>query len=345
MLRFGIFDHMEQRGDPLHRLYEERLELLEDADAAGFWCYHKAEHHLVPLDAAPSSNVFLAAASQRTDRIRFGPLVYLLPFYHPVRLAEEICMLDHLCRGRLELGVGRGISPPEHALWGHDPEEARPRFEETLDIVLRALTSRTLDYRGRFYLLRELPIQFEPLQKPYPRLWYPGNVDYAARRGLSTITAGPIPLIAATVQRYRERLEQSRGTPERLDADGTLAPLIGAVQHVLVADTDERAESLARAAWAAYTQNLTVLFRSFGLEPPMDPTFGGDFDRARQAEAVITGSPETLREYVARFADGSGCDYFVASFAWGNLTHVQSMDSLELFATKVMPGFNAEPEA
>lgn len=103
-MRFGIFDHMERRDEPPGVQLENRLQMLEFADAAGYWCYHKAEHHFTVLDIAPSSNVFLAAASQRTSNIRFGPMVYLLPFYDPLRLVEEICVLDHLSGGRLEIG-------------------------------------------------------------------------------------------------------------------------------------------------------------------------------------------------------------------------------------------------
>src|SRR5262249_58358436 len=92
-------------------VYEHRLKMIEYADRAGFWCYHVAEHHGTPLGLAPSPNLFLASAAGRTRRIRLGTLVNVLPLYDPVRLVEEICMLDHLSRGRLELGMGRGGSP------------------------------------------------------------------------------------------------------------------------------------------------------------------------------------------------------------------------------------------
>lgn len=108
---FGLFDWMDRGTAPWYQLYEERLQLLEAADAAGFFGYHLVEHHATPLGMAPSPALFLTAAAQRTRRIRLGPLVYLLPFYHPLRLIEEVCMLDHLSNGRLELGIGRG-SPP-----------------------------------------------------------------------------------------------------------------------------------------------------------------------------------------------------------------------------------------
>src|ERR1044071_8995154 len=98
---FGLFDWIDRGKAPLYQLYEERLQLLEAADAAGFFGYHLAEHHDSPLGMAPSPALFLTAAAQRTRRIRLGPLVYLLPLYHPLRLIEEVCMLDHLSGGRL----------------------------------------------------------------------------------------------------------------------------------------------------------------------------------------------------------------------------------------------------
>ena len=105
---FGLFDWIDRNKAPLQQLYEERFQLLEAADAAGFFCYHLAEHHATPLGMAPSPALFLTAAAQRTQRIRLGPLVYLLPLYDPLRLIEEVCMLDQLSGGRLDLGVGRG---------------------------------------------------------------------------------------------------------------------------------------------------------------------------------------------------------------------------------------------
>jgi alkanesulfonate monooxygenase SsuD/methylene tetrahydromethanopterin reductase-like flavin-dependent oxidoreductase (luciferase family) len=106
-MEFGVFDWIDRDPLLLADTYEQRLQVVAAADAAGFWCYHLAEHHGTPLGMAPAPGLFLAAASQRTRRIRLGPLVYLLPLYNPVRLAEEIAMLDHLSRGRLELGIGR----------------------------------------------------------------------------------------------------------------------------------------------------------------------------------------------------------------------------------------------
>src|SRR6476661_4148236 len=112
-MRFGVFDHLDDSGLPLTRRFEERLRLIEAYDRAGFYGYHLAEHHNTPLGYAPSPGLFLAAVAQRTERLKFGPMVYLLPLYHPLRLIDEICMLDQMSNGRFLYGVGRGISPIE----------------------------------------------------------------------------------------------------------------------------------------------------------------------------------------------------------------------------------------
>src|ERR1700679_2295890 len=133
-LEFGVFDHLDDNGIPLAELFETRLKLTEQYDRAGFRAYHIAEHHSTPLGMAPSPSVFLAAAAQRTTRLRLGPLVYTLSLYHPLRLIEEICMLDQISGGRLDLGIGRGISPIELGLYGVEPKHAQDLFEEVLAI-------------------------------------------------------------------------------------------------------------------------------------------------------------------------------------------------------------------
>jgi alkanesulfonate monooxygenase SsuD/methylene tetrahydromethanopterin reductase-like flavin-dependent oxidoreductase (luciferase family) len=117
-MRIGVFDHMDRGDTPLPQFFEERLKLCEMYDRAGFYGYHVAEHHATPLGMAPCPGVWLAAIAARTKRLRFGPLVYLLPLYHPIKLLEEICMLDQMSGGRMMLGVGRGISPSNWVITG-----------------------------------------------------------------------------------------------------------------------------------------------------------------------------------------------------------------------------------
>src|SRR5689334_24080754 len=143
-MQFGIFDHLDDSGAPLGRHFEDRLKLIEAYDRAGFYGYHLAEHHNTPLGYAPSPGIFLSAVAQRTKRLKFGPMVYLLPLYHPLRLIEEICMLDHMSGGRLELGVGKGVSPIEVGFFGVDPATSQRQYIEALQVIRQGLTSETL---------------------------------------------------------------------------------------------------------------------------------------------------------------------------------------------------------
>src|SRR5258706_5501548 len=169
-LRFGVFDHIEPvPGQRLDQIYRERLVQIEKLDQTGFHAYRLAEHHTPAIHSlAPSQNVFLAAVAQRTRRLRFGPCVYVLPLHHPLRLIEEISMLDNLSDGRLEIGVGRG-GVMEAYFWGQeaDSETNYERYRETLAIIREGLSHDKLTYAGRFHTFEDLPMYLRPLQKPY----------------------------------------------------------------------------------------------------------------------------------------------------------------------------------
>jgi alkanesulfonate monooxygenase SsuD/methylene tetrahydromethanopterin reductase-like flavin-dependent oxidoreductase (luciferase family) len=129
-LEFGVFDHLDRNDLPLREYYEQRLKVIEAFDRSGFYAYHVAEHHFTPLGMAPSPSVFLSAIAQRTTRLRFGTFVYALPLHHPLRVLEEICMLDHMSGGRLEIGFGRGSVPFEISYYGQSVEERQQIYAE-----------------------------------------------------------------------------------------------------------------------------------------------------------------------------------------------------------------------
>src|SRR5215475_13862747 len=170
-MKFGVFDHLDRNDLPLNEFYEQRLQIVEAYDRGGFYSYHTAEHHATPLGLAASPSVFLAAVAQRTQQLRFGPLVYTLPLHHPLRVVEEICMLDQLGRGRFDLGVGRGISPIETAYFGIDPAHRQKMFLEGLQILQQALTQPTLTFHGQFYDYTNVPMELAPFQNPHPPCW------------------------------------------------------------------------------------------------------------------------------------------------------------------------------
>ena len=188
---FGLFDWIDRGAAPLHQLYEDRLQLLEAADAAGFFCYHLAEHHATPLGMAPSPALFLAAAAQRTQRIRLGPLVYLLPLYNPLRLIEEVCMLDQLSGGRLELGVGRGVTPYELRYYGVDPAGTRAIFNEALTVPVSGLTNSRLTFEGEHYRLQRRAYGIASLSEALPTAVVPDAQPRecpGTRRGMVSIS-------------------------------------------------------------------------------------------------------------------------------------------------------------
>ena len=340
-LEFGAFDHLDRRAAPVAQVYEERLQLLEVIDAAGFSSYHLAEHHATPLALAPSPLTFLAAASQRTRRLRLGPLVLLLPMYNPLRLIEEICMLDHLSGGRLDLGVGRGISPFELRFHGVEPERSRAMFHEVLALLAAGMTSERLTYEGEFYRYENVPMELAPLQRPYPPLWYPTTSEdglrYAGRHGMNVVLAGRDDAVFRQAEIYREAWAAHRDAPDRLNGH-VAAPKLGAIYKLYVAETEEAALGVARPAQRAHYESLVKLWHDFGTEP----TGAGhtpDMDLMVRRRVALVGTPDRVREQVAEYAARSGCNYLVVQPHFGEMTHEQALRSLRLFIDEVMPAF------
>jgi alkanesulfonate monooxygenase SsuD/methylene tetrahydromethanopterin reductase-like flavin-dependent oxidoreductase (luciferase family) len=336
---FGLFDWIDRGTTPMHQLYNDRLQLLQAADAAGFFCYHLAEHHATPLGMAPSPALFLAAAAQRTQRIRLGPLVYLLPLYNPLRLIEEVCMLDQIAGGRLELGVGRGVTPYELGYFGVDPTDTRAIFNEALAVLVAGLTSSRLTFAGQHYQYHDVPMELRPFQQPYPPLWYPTHnpesVRYAAQHGFNYVGLGPASAVHELVDVYWQTWELHRHDQGRLNGH-VATPKVGILRQVVVAETDDEALALAQAAHANWYSSITKLWHDHN-DHSVDGLFA--WETATKHETLLFGSPARVREQVGRLVEESGCNYVIGSFAWGTLPHQQTLRSLQLFTEEVMPAF------
>ncbi len=333
---FGIFDHIDkQTFQPLSATYADRLRVLERADQAGFYSYHLAEHHATPLCMAASPGVFLGALSQRTKRLRLGPLVYLLPLYHPLRLIEEVCMLDQLSGGRLDLGVGRGISPIELGFHGVSGDEAPLRFQEELEILLLGLRSKRLTFEGRFHQLHDVPIEMEPVQKPHPPIWYPTSaldrVAWVAERGFHTVLLGDATRVRAGVDRYWEVWEAHH-------ASSGPRPKVGAMRTICLADSDREALELARPNFRQHYESLVKLWREHHMETAAEH-FTPHVEEETQDHRAFVGTPATVREQLAEFVERSGCQYIVTRPMFGDLRVDRVLYSMELFISEVMPAF------
>ncbi|HMH17810.1 MAG TPA: LLM class flavin-dependent oxidoreductase [Burkholderiales bacterium] len=337
-MKFGVFDHMDSSGEPLRELFENRLRLAEAYDSAGFHALHVAEHHSTPLGMSPSPSIFLALVAQRTRRLRFGPLVYTLPLYHPLRLAEEICTLDHLSGGRLELGVGRGVSPLEVACFGVDPQKSQAMYLEAYQVLMQALVSRNVSFEGEHYKFRDTPVILEPVQKPHPPLWYgvfsPQSAEWPVSSGVNVVTNIPASGVRAITDYYRAEWVRLGKDPERI-------PLLGMNRHMVIADTDREAMDIGRRAYRRWFENFSHLWRKRNVPLPKNISYSEDFDGIVANGQAIAGSPRTVRDAIARQKEEAGVNYLLMRLAFGDMTLAESLRSVDLFAREVMPEFAA----
>lgn len=336
-MKFGAFDHLDRTGTTVAAQFETRLRLAERYDAAGFHCYHVAEHHCTPFGIAPSPLVFLSAVAQRTRRLRVGPLVLPLPLYEPLRLYQDICMLDHLSGGRLDLGVGKGISPHELAFFGLDMAGAQERFHESLALLRTAFGAETLDFDGSFHRFNSVPLAMRPLQQPHPPLWYgvlkPETAEWCARQGMHMVCGnGPASEVRACVERYR-------ATWQECAEPGAAMPMMGLTRQLVVAPTDAAAMQAAKRAFAEFRKNFVWLWER-NNDPLASYLLPEDFEAVQQHGEALAGSPETVARVLGEQLEASGANYMVCRFAFGDLTEAEMFQSVDLFVSRVMPALS-----
>jgi len=331
-LEFGVFDHLDHGNGDFAKLYEMRLALIEAYDAAGFRGYHLAEHHATDLGAAPSPGVFLAAAAQRSKRLRLGAMVFCLPMYHPIRLMEEICMLDQMSGGRLDLGIGRGISPIENAYFGISPENAPAMYREAFDLIRQGLAlgaeGGDLNFKGGYYNVEAMPVVLKPVQNPHPPLWMgvglPDSAVWPAENAINIISNQAAEKVRAVTDRYRETWARA-GRPE------ANLPRLGMTRHVVVAEQREAALALARRAYKPWRAAFYRLWDRHG-SAPVGVSFPETFDELIEAGQAIAGTPEEVAETIRKQSEAAGINYFLCRFAFGDLTLEEARRSVDLFA-------------
>jgi alkanesulfonate monooxygenase SsuD/methylene tetrahydromethanopterin reductase-like flavin-dependent oxidoreductase (luciferase family) len=338
VLDFGIFDHLDSNGLPLGEFFAQRLRLIAQIEAGGFAGYHFAEHHSTPLGLAGSPSVFLAAAFARTKRLRIGPLVYVLPLHHPLRLYEEICMLDHLSGGRLMMGVGRGGALAEHQRMGVEPQEAQARYHEAFAVLMEAFAKDVVNFDGRFFRYRDYLVQQKPVQRPHPPIWYgapnPEAIGWAAPRGINVVSLGPASRARAISDRYRAEWNA-------LGRDAREIPKIGITRHIVVAESDAEAEAIAQRAYPRWAAAIAFLWERAGQDFALKNIYPKDFDALQSIGHGIAGSPQTVRRYIEDLQAETGVNYVLCQMMFGDMTSAEAETSLALFARDVIPAFKA----
>lgn len=332
-MKFGVFDHMDASGRDPGLQFEERLRLIEAYDRSAFHAYHLAEHHGTPLGYAPSPNVFLAAASQRSKRLRLGAMVLLVPLYPLPRLIQEIAMLDHLTGGRLELGVGRGVSPIEVAFFGLDPAQGAEQFAEAIEVVLRGLQTDELNHEGRFYRFERVPMVLKPVQRPHPPLWYGANraesVARIAANAMNMMMNGP-------VARVREMTDLYRSEWQRLGRKTAALPNLAVSRHVVVAERSADAHAIATRSYRPWRWHIEKLWKERGVPFPL--ALPAEFDELARIGLGIAGTPSEVRSAIAVQAEQAGFTYFCARMCFGDMTYDEAARSADLFTREVMSG-------
>jgi len=335
-MEFGIFDHLDRNDLPLNEFYEARLKLIEAYEKAGFYAYHVAEHHSTPIGMAPSPSVFLSAIAQRTKTLRFGAMVYALPLHHPLRLIEEICMVDQLSGGRLEIGFGRGSSPTEVSFYGQDPAKAQDIYTEARALILEGLTHKTLTFEGKFFSFKDIPMELEPLQKPHPPMWYGVHsleaAERAAHQRLNMVSLDSAKDTRAYNNRYCQVWRELHGK------DPTLK--LGLSRFVVIAENGRDALATAVRAYPIWHRHFYYLYSLKGGKPthPRPDTF----DKMMEIGHATAGDPDEVTKFLRAQIDESAANYLVGQFAFGDLSLGESLRSVELFSQYVMPRLNSK---
>ncbi|MBM3139570.1 MAG: LLM class flavin-dependent oxidoreductase [Chloroflexi bacterium] len=305
-----------ERRVPIETVYERALDRIAIMDEGGYDSVWLAEHHFNTYSVCPSVHLMGMQVAARTRRLRIGTAVTLAAFYHPLRIAEEVALLDIFSGGRVNWGAGRGFDRTEFRAFDVAPEESSPRFRENVEIVLAAWTQDRLTYHGRYYDFDDIEVLPKPAQRPHPPVWLaatsPDSVRAAAAGGYS-ILMDPHATHAEIGEKhrlYREELAR-HGHP----VDGREIPM---ARLLAIAETRAEAEEIARrgAQW-------TVASYAPGRDPSVDPV------QRYMDGVVIFGTPDEVVDRLQQLREEICLEYLLCS----PLSHRTFL----LFTERVLP--------
>jgi alkanesulfonate monooxygenase SsuD/methylene tetrahydromethanopterin reductase-like flavin-dependent oxidoreductase (luciferase family) len=328
---------------------------MEWSEELGFDEVWLTEHHFIDYGLAVDPAALAAAAASRTRRVRIGLAAAILPFHHPLRLAEQLALVDIVSDGRLDVGVGRGNRPAEFTGYNVPQAESRERFDETVAIMVRAWTEDRFSHRGRFYTIPEARVIPKPLQRPHPPLYQvcvtKDGIENTALRGwpmLNSVLFGPVTQLEANRDVYVETL----GKAGRTEAEvRSLLARWGVSRQIYVADTDARALEEARDAEMWYQESFrrfVIPERVEDADPALQPGFRAMAERLGQVtweglvrETLAFGSPDTVARHI-EYMRSIGVGQVLCWMNFGGLPQDRIRRSMELFAREVVPRFRAE---
>ena len=341
MINFGTFLLMQSPSKrSSQEIYSRALDIAQASEDLGFSNVWLAEHHFSTYGylARPAQLATYIAA--KTVRIRVGTAVIVVPLHHPLVVAEEIATLDVLANGRVDIGLGRGYQHYEFERLGLELDTSRQRWEESVDVILKAFKGEPFTYDGKLFTIPETSIFPQPVQKPHPPIWVtaqsPESIEATVRRGFNVLTGGfGVPI---------ERMAEFRRLLDRLVAEVKPPhPLKVGVQRA-VCVTDSVADARAAAEEARWNMRVTLSLRNhqervesgraIAVPMPNEPAVDDLLDRF-----LVIGTPDTCIRQLKRIQELVGITHFNCSFWFGDLEHPRVMKSMELFAKEVMPAF------
>jgi probable F420-dependent oxidoreductase len=311
--------------------YRQALDEVTRAEELGFDSVWMEEHHAVTNHYWPSPLPVLAGFATRTSRLLLGTDIVVAAFHHPVRLAEDVAMLDVMSGGRFVLGIAIGYKPDEFALYGVELEKRGARFEEQLAIMKGLWTQERVQFKGAYYTL-EGRLEPKPVQKPHPPLWIGGWGNITLRRAASLADnwiPGPTADLTRLLNGKKQFLEQRR-------AAGLPAPTEWPLtRDVIIADTDAEARALAEEhIMVAYRREYAGGWR----HPFIDASIATDLDKLMEDRFII-GGPEQCVRRLRRFVEQYGLTHLICRMFFPGMPHARIMRGLELLAREVMPVF------
>ena len=327
-MKVGVlqFFGWRDRSVPLPSIYDVALERIAIMDTTGYDAVWLAEHHFSGFSVCPSVHLMGMMAAARTRRLRIGTAVSLAPFYNPLRLAEEVALLDVLSGGRVNWGAGRGFERSEFKAFGIPGEESSSRFHETVDIVLKAWTSERLSYEGKYYSYDGVEVLPKPLQKPHPPTWMAATsipaIEWAAGKGFS-ILMDPHSSRADLARKRRHYAEKLAAAGH--SDHGRTIPM---ARLIAIDETAEKASEVARRA-ARWTVDAYV-GASHGAHRQEVRTFDGKDPIAFYLEDVMLhGTAESVADQIRALEADAGMTYLMAA--------PLSRRTFTLFTDKVLP--------
>ena len=352
LMEFGTFENFQQIfidmvHDPVD-YYEQSIREVQLAEEVGIGYHFVVEHQNSNIGVCTSPSVYLAAVSQATKTIRFGPMIYPLPFYNPMRLAQDAAWLDQLSRGRLEFGAGLGILEHEFIRWNLSFAERRELSDEILEIIKKAWTEETVTYQGKYWTFDEAIPMPQPYQKPHPPIWLACHskptFEYAVAHNYNVAQNLDTDSVVAEKFNMWRQLWKDAGKKEPL-------PRTFLARAVHVAETDEQArEEAAPYIVRAYSPGEDKLARTrIGLKyveegntvrTEINRLFDGcetGLDFWLDNGLAHVGSPETVAKTLEQEHELTGMDIFCGHHRFGEIPNEMVEKSIRLFGEKVIP--------